>query len=80
MLINQFLVVGYINFAGLANSELINLEGSYQGSLLSPFFCDILFNDLDTFLLNRSKNILVKNNSTDLTAGPRYLNTSWEKV
>lgn len=83
LLINQLLTVGYINFANLANSELTNLEGSPQGSLLSPLFCNILLNDLDTFILNLCKTTFVervKANSDEWNAGRRYLKTPWEKV
>ena len=83
LLINQLLTVGYINFADIANSELKNLEGSPQGSLLSPLFCNILLNDLDIFILDLCKSIFVervKANSADWNAGRRYLNTPWEKV
>lgn len=82
-LINQFLKVGYINFADLANSELNNLEKSPQGSLLSPLFCNILLDDLDVFIINLCNNIFVdriKINSADWNAGRRYLKTPWEKV
>ena len=83
LLINQLLTVGYINFANLANSELKNLEGTPQGSLLSPLFCNILLNDLDIFILDLCKTTFVervKANSDEWNAGRRYLNTPWEKV
>jgi hypothetical protein len=67
-LINQLLKVGYINFADLANSELKNLEGIPQGSLLSPLFCNILLNDLDLFVIKLCNDIFVeriKANSAD---------------
>jgi hypothetical protein len=67
----------------MANSELKNLEGSSQGSLLSPLFCNILLDDLDIFILDLCKSIFVervKTNSADLNAGRRYLKTPWEKV
>lgn len=83
LLINKLLTVGYINFANLTNSELKNLEGSPQGSLLSPLFCNILLNDLDIFILDLCKNTFVervKTNSADWNAGRRYLKTPWEKV
>ena len=78
LLINQLLTVGYINFADIANSELKNLEGSSQGSLLSPLFCNILLDDLDIFILDLCKSSFVervKANSADWNAGRRYLNT-----
>jgi retron-type reverse transcriptase len=80
LLINQLLTIGYINFANLANSELKNVEGSPQGSLLSPFFCNILLDELDIFIMNLCKNIYVeriKANSADVNAGQRYLKTPW---
>ena len=83
LLINKLLTVGYINFANLANSELKSLEGSPQGSLLSPLFCNILLNDLDIFILDLCKSTFVervKVNSADWNAGRRYLKTPWEKV
>ena len=83
LLINKLLTVGYINFANIANSKLENLEGSPQGSLLSPLFCNILLNDLDIFILDLCKSTFVervKANSADWNAGRRYLNTPWEKV
>ncbi|NNE32679.1 MAG: hypothetical protein HKN40_09940 [Winogradskyella sp.] len=83
LLINKLLTVGYINFANLANSELTNLEGSPQGSLLSPLFCNILLNDLDIFILDLCKTTFVervKANSDEWNAGRRYLKTPWEKV
>jgi retron-type reverse transcriptase len=67
-LINQLLKVGYINFADLANSELKNLEGTPQGSLLSPLFCNILLNDLDLFIIGLCHDTFVeriKANSAD---------------
>ena len=82
-LINQLLKVGYINFADLANSELKNLEGTPQGSLLSPLFCNILLNDLDLFVIKLCNDTFVdrvKSNSADWNAGRRYLKTPWEKV
>jgi retron-type reverse transcriptase len=60
LLINQLLTVGYINFANLANSELKNLEGSPQGSLLSPLFCNILLDELDIFILALCNSIIVQ--------------------
>jgi len=83
LLINKLLTIGYINFANLANSELKNLEGTPQGSLLSPIFCNILLNDLDIFILNLCKTIFVervKANSDEWNAGRRYLKTPWESV
>lgn len=82
-LINQLLKVGYINFADLANSELKNLEGIPQGSLLSPLFCNILLNDLDLFIIDLCNDTFVervKANSADWNTGRRYLKTPWEKV
>jgi hypothetical protein len=82
-LINQLLKIGYINFADLANSELKNLEGTPQGSLLSPLFCNILLNDLDLFIIDLCNDTFVervKANSADWNAGRRYLKTPWEKV
>lgn len=82
-LINQLLKVGYINFADLANSELKNLEGTPQGSLLSPLFCNILLNDFDLFVIKLCNDTFVdrvKSNSADWNAGRRYLKTPWEKV
>ena len=83
LLINQLLTVGYINFANLANSELKNLEGSPQGSLLSPLFCNILLDELDIFILALCNSIIVQRvrvASDDWKASRRFLNTSWEKV
>jgi hypothetical protein len=54
------LTVGYINFADMANSELKNLESLYQGSMLSPLFCNILVDDLDIFIINLCKSVFVE--------------------
>jgi hypothetical protein len=82
-LINQLLIVGYVNFANIGNSELKNLKGLSQGLLLSPLFCNILLDDLDIFIFDLCRNIFVKRvktNLADWNAGQCFLNTPWEKV
>jgi len=59
-LIIQILRAGYINFGDLANSDLNNVIGIPQGSLLSPLFCNILLNEFDKFILKVCNEIFVE--------------------
>jgi hypothetical protein len=52
-IINSLLNVGYINFGvTLTDSELEHSLSATQGSLLSPFFCNILLHELDSFSIS----------------------------
>lgn len=49
-LIHKMLKVGYVNPHDIADSNLDKKEGTPQGSLLSPFFANILFDRFDRWV------------------------------
>jgi len=79
MLINKLLRVGYINFANMQEFRLENREGSLQGSILSPLFCNVYLTSFDRYvevtLLQEFNNKRTKVNSKDRNKGRRYLKT-----
>lgn len=60
MLLNQYLKAGYIHFENLSSSQLTKSEGSPQGCILSPLFCNILLHnfDVEIKLLQKKKNLI----------------------
>lgn len=84
MLINKLLRVGYINFANMQEFRLENREGSLQGSILSPLFCNVYLTSFDRYvevtLLQEFNNKRTKVNSKDRNKGRRYLKTPWEPI
>lgn len=48
-MIHKFLKKGYVHFGNLCDSQLELKMGAPQGSIISPFICNILLHDLDGF-------------------------------
>jgi hypothetical protein len=84
-IINSFLKVGYINFGdSLIDSRLEHNIGIPQGALLSPFFCNILFHELDLFvkslynrISNNRKEVFIIEKSKNQV---HYLTTTWANI
>jgi group II intron reverse transcriptase/maturase len=78
------LKVGYVNFgSSLVDSRLDQKTGTPQGSILSPFFCNILFHELDFFVMSLCKNFSRdrhEKNSEEWKIRRRYQDTSWKNV
>lgn len=74
-----------MHFGNLCDSQLELRIGTIQGSIISPFICNILLHELDLFM---EKYCLVFSNfnssnrkvSKEYNETRRYKNTSWEIV
>jgi group II intron reverse transcriptase/maturase len=68
-LIRKLLKVGYVDIHNLADRSEYGVEGTPQGSLISPLLCNLFLNDLDRFLSFLSQ---------ELTRGSsRAINADW---
>lgn len=84
-LIYKMLKVGYVNPFDLSDSNLDKKEGTPQGSILSPFFANIFFSRLDSWVENV---LLPKYNRKRIdTVNPEYslavdkhIGTPWNEV
>lgn len=84
-LIRKILKVGYINPYDLSDGKLVIREGTSQGSILSPFFANVLFDRFDRWV---ETNLLTKYNVLRKDSmNPKYVNvvnkhlgTKWNEV
>jgi group II intron reverse transcriptase/maturase len=84
-LIHKMLKVGYINPHDLSDGKLEMEEGTPQGSILSPFFANVLFDRFDRWVetnLLIKYNILRKDsiNSEYAKAVNKHFGTEWNEV
>lgn len=83
-IIHLLLKVGYINFgASLIDSKLERNVKVFQGSLLSPFFCNILFHELDFFAISLCNKVFYVHYEKELEEWKIqncYLNIKWKDV
>lgn len=84
ILIHRFLKAGFIHFENLSDSQLVNKQGTPQGSILSPLMCNILLHEFDVEV---SKIILATNNIRNVIVSEaykretsQYVGTEWERV
>lgn len=68
-IIFSLLKVGYIKFgASLVDSKLKHKKESFQGSLFSPLFCNILLHELDSFAVFYCNKVFHTRNNINLTS------------
>jgi RNA-directed DNA polymerase len=84
-LIHKMLKVGYINPHDLSDGKLEIEEGTPQGSILSPFFANVLFDRFDRWVetnLITKYNVLRKDsiNPEYANAVTKHLGTEWNEV
>lgn len=84
ILIHRFLKAGFIQFENLSDSQLVNKQGTPQGSVLSPLMCNILLHEFDvevrkiTLSINNIRNAKVSEAYKRETS--QYVGTEWEHV